>query len=100
MFQEIEYENLSKVNAPYFKEYIEEFEKTLLKGWYILGDRVSQFETLFSSYIGTKHAIGVASGLDALILGIKVFDFLTRLRNHCSFKYIYCHNSGYYAEWM
>ncbi len=71
----IEYENLSKVNAPFFKEFSEVFEETMRNGWYILGKQVKQFETEFSEYNQVKHTIGVASGLDALVLGLKVFDF-------------------------
>ncbi|MDQ2719736.1 MAG: DegT/DnrJ/EryC1/StrS family aminotransferase [Bacteroidota bacterium] len=71
----IEYENLGKVNAPFFEEYLQEFDRTMRKGWYILGENVQQFEKEFAAYTGVKYAVGVASGLDALILGMKVFDF-------------------------
>jgi dTDP-4-amino-4,6-dideoxygalactose transaminase len=71
----IEYENLGKLNQPFLKEYGEAFEKVATKGWYILGENVKAFEEEFASYVGTKYAIGLASGLDALILGLKVFDF-------------------------
>lgn len=67
----IKYLELNKVNAPYRAE-IEDKLKTILdKGWYLLGDELEQFERLFASYCDTKHAIGVASGLDALKLIIK-----------------------------
>lgn len=36
-------------------------------GWYLLGEEVSNFESEYSSYIGTKHCIGCANGLDSLI---------------------------------
>jgi dTDP-4-amino-4,6-dideoxygalactose transaminase len=71
----IEYENLGKLNAPFFKAYAEAFEHVATKGWYILGENVKKFEEEFAAYTGTKHAIGVASGLDAIILGLKLFDF-------------------------
>ena len=35
-------------------------------GWYLLGERVGRFERAYASYIGTKHAVGCANGLDAL----------------------------------
>jgi dTDP-4-amino-4,6-dideoxygalactose transaminase len=44
--------------------------KVLAKGWYILGEEVAAFETEFARYIGAKHCVGVASGLDALTLGL------------------------------
>jgi dTDP-4-amino-4,6-dideoxygalactose transaminase len=71
----IEYENLGKLNEPFFREYTKAISRVIKKGWYILGKEVSGFETEFSQYIGVKHTIGVASGLDALILSLKVFDF-------------------------
>jgi len=42
-----------------------------LSGHYILGDKVSAFEKNFSTFIGTKHAVGVANGSDALFLIMK-----------------------------
>lgn len=46
-------------------------KETLEGGWYILGQQVSAFEREFCAYIGTAHAIGVASGTDALQLALK-----------------------------
>ncbi len=71
----IEYENLGKLNAPFFDEYEKAFKQTLESGWYILGNKVQAFETEFSAYCNTKHCIGLASGLDALILSLRSFDF-------------------------
>ena len=42
-----------------------------------LGNNVSQFEKDFAKFCDTKHCVGVASGLDALILAIDAFDFPT-----------------------
>jgi dTDP-4-amino-4,6-dideoxygalactose transaminase len=71
----IEYENLAKVNQPFFDDYKKDFSETLSKGWYILGDKVKTFESEFASYIGTTFCTGVASGLDALFLSLKALDF-------------------------
>lgn len=66
-----------------FNMYQEEFEKKALdvlrSGWYVLGNEVSSFEKEFADYVGAKHCVGLASGLDALwiafrILGIGVGD--------------------------
>lgn len=70
----IEYENLAKLNQPYFEEYQNAFRSVLESGWFILGDRVKSFEKEFADYNHVKHCAGVASGLDALILAIKVLD--------------------------
>ncbi len=66
----IEYENLQKLNAPFFSEYTKSFSETLKSGWYILGNNVKQFEQEFAKYCGTEYCVGVNSGLDALILSI------------------------------
>ncbi len=70
----IEYENLKKVNEKFFDEYKKAFEDVLTSGWYILGENVKKFEEEFAKYLGVKHCIGVASGLDALILAIYALD--------------------------
>ena len=71
----IEYENLKKVNEKLFDKYRDSFDKFLKSGWYILGDQVSKFEKEFAKYCNTKYSVGVASGLDALILAIDAFKF-------------------------
>jgi len=43
-------------------------KKVMSKGWFILGPELELFEKEFSKYCGVKHTVGVASGIDALIL--------------------------------
>lgn len=45
--------------------------KVLDEGNYILGKQVSQFEENFAKYIGTKYAVGVSSGTEAIELALK-----------------------------
>jgi len=71
----IEFENLAKLNAPFFEDYKKSFATTLDSGWYILGKNVAKFETEFANYCNSKYSVGVASGLDALILALKAFEF-------------------------
>lgn len=47
----------------------------LSSGWYILGEKLKQFETEFAQYCGVKHCIGVANGLDALTIILKASAF-------------------------
>src|SRR5260370_6588655 len=60
--------------APSYLELKAEIDATvcrvLTKGWYVLGEEVASFEREFAQYLGAKHCIGVASGLDALILAL------------------------------
>ena len=70
----IEYENLAKLNASFEKEFVSKFEAFLKKGWYILGQEVKDFEIEFGKYLNAEHVIGVASGLDAIQLCLKVLN--------------------------
>ncbi len=70
----IEYENLSKVNKPYAEQLRKAFGDVLDSGWFILGEKVEKFEKEFADYLSVEYCDGVASGLDALILSIKVLD--------------------------
>jgi dTDP-4-amino-4,6-dideoxygalactose transaminase len=47
------------------------FRRVLESGWYVLGKEVERFETSFAAYSGATHAIGVANGLDAIMLALK-----------------------------
>lgn len=40
-------------------------------GWYIGGAEVSAFEAEWAKFCGASHAVGVANGLDALILSLR-----------------------------
>lgn len=40
-------------------------------GWYVLGEEVRQFETELAAFHGVEHAVGVASGLDAIEIGLR-----------------------------
>jgi dTDP-4-amino-4,6-dideoxygalactose transaminase len=71
----IEYENLQKLNQAFVAQYRDKFEAVLTSGWFILGQQVKCFEDDFACYCGTNHCVGVANGLDALILSLKAFDF-------------------------
>lgn len=71
----IEYENLQKANKKLLKKYQDSFDKFLKSGWYILGSQVDKFEKEFADFCNTSYCVGVASGLDALILALDAFDF-------------------------
>ena len=56
----------------YAPEYEQKALQVLRSGWYILGNEVRQFEAEFAAYLGAKHCVGLASGLDALILAFRL----------------------------
>ena len=43
-------------------------------GWYLLGAPLEAFETAFARYVGAKHCVGVANGLDALTLTLRAME--------------------------
>src|SRR4051812_10930398 len=69
----IKFLDLLEINRLHKEELKKAFERVLDSGWYIMGDELKKFETEFAAYCGTKHAIGVANGLDALILIIRAY---------------------------
>ena len=50
---------------------LEATRRVLHSGWYILGQEVEAFEQEFAAYCEVEHAVGVANGLDALILSLR-----------------------------
>jgi dTDP-4-amino-4,6-dideoxygalactose transaminase len=73
--------DLKKLNAQYRDELIEACTKVIDSGWYILGKEVEEFEKEFANYCGTKYAIGVGNGLDALTLILRAYKELVILSN-------------------
>jgi dTDP-4-amino-4,6-dideoxygalactose transaminase len=70
----IEYESLAQSNAAFMSELEAAATKVIRSGWYVLGQEVLAFETEFAQSVGAKHCIGVANGLDALILSMEALD--------------------------
>lgn len=48
--------------------------RVLDSGWYIQGSEVGAFEDAFAAYCNAAHCVGVANGLDALILSLRALD--------------------------
>ena len=59
--------SLKDVTAKYADEIHEAVLRVVDSGWYLQGKENEQFEQHYAEYIGTKHCIGCANGLDALI---------------------------------
>lgn len=76
----IKFLDLQKINLSYQEQFQEKMKLVLEKGWFILGDEVKLFETNFANYCGTKYCIGVANGLDALILIFKGYIALGKIQ--------------------
>ena len=65
--------DLKGINTQYRAELIEACTRVIDSGWYIQGNECKEFDKEFANYCGTKHAIGVANGLDALILILRAY---------------------------
>ena len=72
--------DLKAINAQYREELIGACTRVIDSGWYITGNELTKFEQEFANYCGTKHAIGVANGLDALILTLRAWKELGKLK--------------------
>jgi UDP-2-acetamido-2-deoxy-ribo-hexuluronate aminotransferase len=68
------YVNLGKQHQEYQKKFTKELIRVMKSGNFILGSNVKKFENEFSQYIGTKYAVGVGSGTDALYLSLKFLN--------------------------
>ena len=73
--------DLKAINANYREELISACTRVIDSGWYIGGSELSQFESDFAQYCGTKHCIGVANGLDALVLILRAWKELGKLKD-------------------
>ena len=71
----IKFLDLEKVNNRFREEIDAKIAKILDKGWYLQGEENEKFAAHFAEYCGTKYAVGVANGLDALRLIIKASGF-------------------------
>lgn len=63
----IKFLDLEKVIASHGDEINEAVTRVVNSGWYLQGMENEQFEKDYAEYIGTKHCVGCANGLDALI---------------------------------
>ena len=52
-------------------------KRVLKSGWFVLGKEGEAFEQEFAEYNGSKYAIGVNSGTDALHLALRALDITT-----------------------
>lgn len=69
----IKFLDLQKINAQYADELKQVAAEVIDSGWYLLGERVKQFESNLVALQGGGHAIAVGNGLDALRLILKAY---------------------------
>lgn len=69
----IKFLDLKKINDSFEPELSNAIKRVLDSGWYLQGNEVKAFEEEYANYIGTKHCVGVANGLDALRLILRAY---------------------------
>ena len=69
----IKFLDLQKINLLYQQEIEKKLVDVFRSGWYLMGGEVKNFENNLANYIGAKHSIGVANGLDALRLIFRAY---------------------------
>ena len=76
----IKFLDLKRINSRYQNELKEACGRVIDSGWYLLGNEVAEFEREFASYCDAKYCLGVANGLDALILIFRAYIELGLIR--------------------
>ena len=70
----VPYFDLSRSHQKFVVQAQEAFSSILKSGAYILGPALKELEAEFAAYIGTKYALGVGSGTDALTFALRALD--------------------------
>lgn len=71
----IKFLDLEKINNRFREQMDVRIREILDSGWYLSGKWNDEFSKNFADFCGTKHAIGVANGLDAINLIIRGYGF-------------------------
>lgn len=72
----IKFLDLQKINAKYSSELLKVAQEVIESGWYLLGERVKEFENNLVDFQEGGNAVAVANGLDALRLIFKAYKEL------------------------
>lgn len=69
----IKFLDLKDYHLSISKDLLSSFSKVLKSGNYILSNQLFKFEREYAKFCGTKYCLGVGSGLDALMIGLKAY---------------------------
>ena len=69
----VEFLPLHQINAAHRAVLIEAATRVIDSGWYVLGAEVEAFEREFAAFCGAEQAVGVANGLDALVMVLRAW---------------------------
>ena len=62
--------NFTPMHAPIKQEIMQTFEDFYDTNWFVLGDKVKQFEADYAQFNQTQYAVGISNGLDALHIAL------------------------------
>ena len=71
---EIKFLDFSYMHGPIREQMIKRFEKFYDSNWYVLGRNVEDFQKQYAEFCKTRYCVGVANGLDALVLCLKALE--------------------------
>src|ERR1700730_14133156 len=74
MANKVPFVDLSRIHASLKDDILKRIGSIIDRSAFVLGPEVEAFEKEFAAFIGTPPAVGVASGLDALVLALKALD--------------------------
>lgn len=80
MTMNIPYLDLKRVTALHGEEIQQAVAEVVGSGWYLQGRALHQFEMNYAKFIGTKHCVGVANGLDALTLTLRAYKEMGKMQ--------------------
>lgn len=69
----IKFLDIQKITESFQPEISQAIDRVVKKGWFLLGEEVRAFENEFAEFIGSKHCICVANGLDALRIILRAY---------------------------
>lgn len=72
--------DIKAINQQHRQALIEAATRVIDSGWYVLGHEVKAFEQEFAMYCGTEHCVGMANGLDALVLTLRAWKEIGKLK--------------------
>ena len=75
----VPYLPLNRITAMHADEIHQAIAEVVDSGWYLRGEATARFEQHYAEYIGTRHCVGVANGLDALTLILRAYMEMGRL---------------------
>ncbi len=75
----IKFLDLQEINQSFQPELDQAIQRVVHSGWYLQGEELKAFESEYAAYIGSKHCVGVANGLDALRIIFRAYMELNRL---------------------